>query len=447
MAVRLTTDRTSYYSGESAVLTVASQPPPGHSQPSTFLYSVTSSGGGALARELNSRGTYTFHIPSNYQGTLTFRADVSNLEGDYGWDSVQRTVSFGVLIVNVDPSQYNPNDMLTVRFELKSTVMTGPTTSFYYMASDAARVVKQGPVNTGGVLQGSFQFTVPSAPATTYTFTIFASGGGHIVSGYMTATLIQGFMLSISLDKESYLPGDTMVVAYSIVPIDPAAPLPRLFLFVYRVIGLPFTDWQTSEASGVLDYAIPQDTTEGNAVFEVQESYTGAMALAVFLIGSPSGHTVPSAPQNLQATAGYHLVTLTWAGPSSDGGSAITGYRIYRGTSGGGETLLSSVGNTSSFTDSGLAAGQAYYYKVAAVNAVGEGAMSSESNATPSAPPSEGGAAETPANESMSLVFMVLAIIFLVIAAVLMFVNLRKMRQYSEGKQAAEMRKPEEQRK
>jgi preprotein translocase subunit SecG len=490
---------------------------------------------------LSSSPTFTFHIPSDFQGTLTFRADVYNVEGDYGWDSEQRTAYFGVLIVNVDPSQYHANDQLTVSFELESTVMTGPTTSFYYTASDAARIVKQGLVDTGGALQGSFLFTIPNAPATTYMFTVLASGNGHIVSGSVGATLIQDFILSISLDKESYLPGETMVVAYSIVPMDPAAPLPRLFLFGYEVIGLPFMDWQTSEASGVLDYAIPQDANEGNAIFEVQESYTGAIALEVFLIGSPPGPTVPSAPQNLQvtpgngqvdltwtapvsdggnpiiayriyrgtasggepflveignvltyadtglingqpyyyvltarnsvgeganstevtatpvtvplqpltlqATAGYHLVTLTWAAPSSDGGSAITSYRIYRGTSGGSETLLASVGNTSSFTDTGLSAGQAYYYKVAAVNAAGEGAMSSEASATPSAPPSEGGTAGTPANEFVSLVLMVLAIIFLAIAAVLMFVNLRKMKQHTKEIQTEEKREPEEQQK
>jgi fibronectin type 3 domain-containing protein len=157
--------------------------------------------------------------------------------------------------------------------------------------------------------------------------------------------------------------------------------------------------------------------------------------------------TVPLQPLTLQATAGYHLVTLTWAAPSSDGGSAITSYRIYRGTSGGSETLLASVGNTSSFTDTGLSAGQAYYYKVAAVNAAGEGAMSSEASATPSAPPSEGGTAGTPANEFVSLVLMVLAIIFLAIAAVLMFVNLRKMKQHTKEIQTEEKREPEEQQK
>src|SRR5207247_2285495 len=49
--------------------------------------------------------------------------------------------------------------------------------------------------------------------------------------------------------------------------------------------------------------------------------------------------TPPGAPQGLVATAGDATVTLTWSAPSSNGGSPITNYRIYRSTTGGGETL------------------------------------------------------------------------------------------------------------
>jgi fibronectin type 3 domain-containing protein len=72
--------------------------------------------------------------------------------------------------------------------------------------------------------------------------------------------------------------------------------------------------------------------------------------------------TTPTAPQNLQATAGNQEVTLTWDAPTSDGGSAITNYKIYRGTTSGGETFLVQVGNVLTYTDTGLTNGQTYYY-------------------------------------------------------------------------------------
>jgi fibronectin type 3 domain-containing protein len=96
---------------------------------------------------------------------------------------------------------------------------------------------------------------------------------------------------------------------------------------------------------------------------------------------------VPSAPQLSSATRGNAQVSLTWAGPSSNGGTNLTGYNIYRGTSSGGETLLTTVGVVTSYTDTAVVNGQTYYYKVSAVNAVGESVRSNERSATPATVP------------------------------------------------------------
>src|SRR2546421_9246259 len=65
----------------------------------------------------------------------------------------------------------------------------------------------------------------------------------------------------------------------------------------------------------------------------------------------PPPPTPPSAPTNLVATAGNAQVGLTWQAPSSNGGSPITNYRIYRGTASGGETLKATIGNLLTYTD------------------------------------------------------------------------------------------------
>ncbi len=64
---------------------------------------------------------------------------------------------------------------------------------------------------------------------------------------------------------------------------------------------------------------------------------------------------------------------------------------MYRGTSSGSETLLttggcSNLGAVLTCTDTGLTNGQTYFYKVSAVNAIGEGAQSNEASATPTSP-------------------------------------------------------------
>src|SRR5262249_35921386 len=94
----------------------------------------------------------------------------------------------------------------------------------------------------------------------------------------------------------------------------------------------------------------------------------------------------PSAPTLNSANAGNGSVALAWSAPSSNGGSAITGYKVYRGLSSGGETLLTTLGNVSGWTDTGASNGTTYYYKVSAVNAAGESVASNELSATPSAP-------------------------------------------------------------
>ncbi|MFN2641141.1 MAG: fibronectin type III domain-containing protein [Actinomycetota bacterium] len=105
----------------------------------------------------------------------------------------------------------------------------------------------------------------------------------------------------------------------------------------------------------------------------------------LFSAYDPSGPSVPGAPV-LSGTAGNASASLSWSAPSSDGGSAITGYKVYRGTASGGETLLATLGNVTSYTDNAVTNGTTYYYQVSAVNSVGEGARSNEVSLRPSAP-------------------------------------------------------------
>ncbi|MHB8606240.1 MAG: PKD domain-containing protein, partial [Thermoplasmatota archaeon] len=111
----------------------------------------------------------------------------------------------------------------------------------------------------------------------------------------------------------------------------------------------------------------------------------GEGALSNEASATPTAPTVPGAPTSLTATAGNAQISLSWTAPSSNGGSAITNYKIYRGTTSGSETSYSQTGGSNtSYVDKKAVNGQVYYYKVSAVNSVGEGAKSNEASATPS---------------------------------------------------------------
>jgi fibronectin type 3 domain-containing protein len=83
--------------------------------------------------------------------------------------------------------------------------------------------------------------------------------------------------------------------------------------------------------------------------------------------------TIPSRINNLTAIPGLSQNSLNWSHPESNGGYEIIGYAIYRGKISGNENLLRVVGNITSYNDTGLVNGQKYYYKVRALNSIGEG--------------------------------------------------------------------------
>lgn len=122
--------------------------------------------------------------------------------------------------------------------------------------------------------------------------------------------------------------------------------------------------------------------------FSARQQWTDAATSSVTITVSPIAGTPPGAPIALTAAAGNALVSLSWAAPASNGGVAITSYRLYRSTSPGTETLLtaggcSTLGAVLSCTDTGLTNGLTCYYKVSAVNSIGKSVRSTEVSAIP----------------------------------------------------------------
>jgi hypothetical protein len=100
---------------------------------------------------------------------------------------------------------------------------------------------------------------------------------------------------------------------------------------------------------------------------------------------------VPAAPNGLTATAGPEAgeISLGWVKPTLDGGTKITGYRVYGGDTPATLVALGDVGATSlRFVDSSLNEGVTRYYEVSALNAVGESLHSAQVSATTFARPS-----------------------------------------------------------
>jgi hypothetical protein len=93
--------------------------------------------------------------------------------------------------------------------------------------------------------------------------------------------------------------------------------------------------------------------------------------------------TLPSAPQNLNATRSGSQVILNWSAPIDNGGLAITGYNVYRSTTPNAETKIATTqSNNLSYVDANVTNGQTYYYQVTANNSIGESGRSNQTSVT-----------------------------------------------------------------
>jgi fibronectin type 3 domain-containing protein len=107
---------------------------------------------------------------------------------------------------------------------------------------------------------------------------------------------------------------------------------------------------------------------------------------------------LPSVPENVRAeTISANSIFVRW-----DASVQADSYRIYRADSAGGAySILPSVANnTLNYTDTTVAAGNEYYYKVAGVNVLGEGGLSAYTSAATIAPSAPVGVTAAALSES-----------------------------------------------
>lgn len=179
-------------------------------------------------------------------------------------------------------------------------------------------------------------------------------------------------------------PGDSVAMLQWFVPsTDGGQPL-RSYS-VYRSTDLAtWTKIASTPDAAYADGTAVNATTYAYRVTAVNVMGESAPSATVTCTPQPASATAPAAPGSFAAMGVPNAASLTWTTPAN-GGSQITSYRIYRGDSAGTETLLATPsGTATTYLDSAVTVGSRYYYRVSAVNAVGESPLSAEDSAVPS---------------------------------------------------------------
>jgi subtilisin family serine protease len=172
-------------------------------------------------------------------------------------------------------------------------------------------------------------------------------------------------------------PGDGSADLSWTTPDPGASPITAYRL--YRTGGGPDQAFDLGLVTTYQDGGLVNGTTYGYRVSAVSDAGEGPKSNTVSLTPSAPA-TVPSAP-GLSGVAGSGLAALCWQPPTSDGGSPITGYRLYRTAA--GQTVTIDTNVTTSHTDTGLTNGTAYRYELVAINVVGAGPRSAPVDLTP----------------------------------------------------------------
>ena len=263
ITVVLDFNRGQYASGETLFINATASSIGDISSPSyTYILEIRNNdtAGTLFSRDTQSTGDFSFEIPDNFEGWLWVQVTVDDGAGNSASIIQQVRVSYAIVLVNVNNENYNAEDELSISYEVIGTLLGEPDT-FYVIYDKEGSVVKEGTATNG-----SFTFTVPSAPSDSYEFAVFASAGGRVVHGSDSANLFSGYVLILNFNKAFYEPGETMAIDYRIIVMG-NADMPTTFTITYGLINGPEASLQTGEQTGRLMYSIPDNIDQGNQIF------------------------------------------------------------------------------------------------------------------------------------------------------------------------------------
>jgi titin len=268
------------------------------------------------------------------------------------------------------------------------------------------------PGGVTGILNQSGSGTIAVSGLTTgtdYTFTVTATNSAGTSVASAASNLATTFAVPDAPTITVIAPSNALLSVAFTAGADGGSALTN---YEYSTDG--GSTFKSRASSGTVSPIVITTVSSSAAVLVNGTSYD-VQIRAVNAIGSGTTtfstavtpRTVPGSPTSVSGIAGDAQVSLVWSVPVSDGGSVITDY-VVEFNDGDSWTMFADGTSTSaSATVTGLTNGQAYAFRVSAINIVGTGTVSTVSTAvtpatTPSAPTIT---AISPSNGSLSVAF------------------------------------------
>jgi len=358
---------------------------------SDVLTAVLGSGTAHGTLTLDASGSFLYAPATNYNGTDSFTYRASDGRAESG------LVTVSITVTSVDDAPVASDGAAGTAEDTAVAV----TLSALDADGDAiGYAIVDGPAH--GALTGTLPiltYTPGADWSGVDTFTFRATAGG-VNSNIATVTVTVNPVndapvagdLSVSTDEDT-------AVAFDLTASD----VDSAVLTFAVVVG---------PAHGTLSGVAPSLTYTPVANYAGADAFTfrandGAADSTPATVSITVGAVAdaPSAPADLTAAAGSSSVTLGWTA-SADPDGDLAGYDVYRGTAAGGpySKVNADTVTGTTYLDTGLANGTAYYYVVKAVDAAGSSsAASAEASATPDDTAHDAYAAENPTVTTGSL--------------------------------------------
>ena len=343
----------------------------------TEWQSISTSGTSLVVSSLTNGTSYSFRVSAiNSVGTGTASAVVTAIPALPGVATAPRSLTGSVgrqTVTLTWQAPLSPGGSAINDYTIEASVDGGIT---WAVMPDAVSILRAA--SFSGLTAGTaYQFRVrainaggPSVPSNTVTLTPLSFNPPSVVRNVNASAQLLG------------------AYVYWSTPIDMGGGTLQSFVVDYSVDGgatysgsvRVSSTWRSTTLSGLTGGA--EHIIRVRAINQYGTSPEATVRV------TPIPLVVPSAPRSLYVNVNYNAASLYWSTPSTNGGTAITGYVAQYSTDAGTTWNRATAipASVRSFTFTGLTGGISHMFRVSALNAIGESQASVAVTATPPAP-------------------------------------------------------------